>query len=50
VEDELIKKIVEGVEGGKGDYAFRDIFSDTMIELCEHNITGLRESVFIFLN
>ncbi|XP_021951267.1 dedicator of cytokinesis protein 2 isoform X4 [Folsomia candida] len=43
VEDELIKKIVEGIEGGKGDVAFRDIFSDTMTELCEHNSTGLRQ-------
>jgi dedicator of cytokinesis protein 1 len=42
VEDELMKKIVEGLEGGKGDHAFKDIFCNTMSELCEHNSTGLR--------
>lgn len=49
VEDELIRKVVEGFEGGKGDMDFRVIFYDTMSELCLNNRTGLRDSVhFIF--
>lgn len=47
VEEELIRKIVEGFEGNKGDADFRDIFFETMVDLCQNNRTGLRESVGI---
>lgn len=45
VEDELIRKVVDGFEGGKGDVEFRDIFYGTMEELCKNNRTGLRDTV-----
>ncbi|CAL8078440.1 unnamed protein product [Orchesella dallaii] len=44
VEEELIRKVVEGFEGGKGDVEFRDIFYETMYELCQNNRTGFRDA------
>jgi len=48
MEDELINRLVESIEMGKGDPGFREIFHETMLSSCQNDHTGLMKTVCAF--